>query len=299
MPSYLTPSQFRARGYGVKLDDYIDSDLAATLRRAASAVNTYTAAPTLPVPHDFRGGSIVSESHTWRVDPYARRPQRRVFLYHRPVLTVSSARIYVTNTQYVEFDSTEIYYEPAEGWIEPASANLTSYGLFGAAMLPYVGLEHPHFVATYTYGRTIPVAERLYYSDEANTWRASSGFWTAASVVIQVNGVVVPSTDYQVDRVEGTIKFTANVPEDGDTVDASYTTSLHPDIAEAQGLIAASLISEKALVARGMAGLRAIKVAEISLERDFRREAKGTPVVIPPEASALLDPFIFRSVAFG
>lgn len=297
---YLTPAQFRARNFGVKVDDLLDVDLASYLRRAAEAVHLYTGAPMLPVPHDFRGGTIVGETHVWPIDPYDRRMHHRVFPKHRPVIEVSSARLYATETQYLTFDASEIHYEASEGWIEPASANLTSYGLFGAAMLPFIGLEHPFLSLDYTYGWIVPTTERVYYSDVGNVWRATTGHWRADPVTVQVNGVPVGSGTYVVDRVEGTIRFTSGIPTEDDAVDVTYVGSLPPAIPEAQGIIAASRITEKNLVAQGLGGLRAIRVAELSLERDYRRQDKGTSEVsIPPEAAEILAPYKLTGVVFG
>lgn len=295
---YLTPAQFRARDFGVKVDDLLDVDLASHLRRAAEAVHLHTGAPMLPVPHDFRGGTIVGETHVWPIDPYDRRLHHRVFPKHRPVIEVTSARIYATETQYVTFDASELHYEVSEGWVEPASVNLTSYGLFGAAMLPFVGLERPFLSLDYTYGWIIPFTERIYYSDIGNVWRASTGHWRSDPVTVKVNGVA--HGNFTVDRVEGTITFTSNIPSEDDAVDVTGVGSLPSAIPEAQGIIVAARITEKNLVAQGLGGLRAIRVAELSLERDYRRQDKGTSEVsIPPEAAELLAPYKLTGVVFG
>lgn len=301
---YITPAQFRVKDYGVDVSSMLDVTLAGYLRRAAEDLHTFTCAPTLPVPHDFRGGAIVGESHTWPIDEYQRQPTRRVFPYHRPVIEVSQARLFATKTQYVEFSAAEIYYEPSEGWVEPVSANMTSYGLFGAAILPFVGLEEPHMVLDYTYGRDIPSAERIYYSDTGTTWRATIGSWRSGDdypVTVTVNGTLIDEASYVVDYVEGTIRFTDDIPTEDDAVDVTFTGSLHPAIPEAQGLIAADRIASKALVSSGMTGLRRLTVAELTMERDMPRRGASDPEpdAIPLAAASLLEPFIFRSVAFA
>lgn len=298
---YLTPGQLRAMDLGVKLDALTDAQLASWCRAGALAVNAYTNASKVPVPHDFRGGSIVGETHTWPIDPYERDPRRRVFPYHQPILDVTSVRIYATLDQYVEFDADQIYYERSEGWIEPASANMTSFGLFGAAMLPYIGLAHPHIRLDYTYGAFYPEVERLTKAaSPANTWRATVGFWdNAVPEVVKVNGVTRVG-NYTVDRTEGTVTFTAPIPADGDAIDLTYVGTLHPNIARATGLIAADRIMQRALTSGGLGGLRVLRVAEISLERDFRRTAgKDDEVSIPPEAQDLLAEFREMALAFG
>ncbi|HEX5016516.1 MAG TPA: hypothetical protein VFX15_02895 [Actinomycetes bacterium] len=298
---YLTPAQYRARNYAVDVSSWSDAQLAAQLNRSASAIHAYTAAPTLPTPHDFRGGSIVGETHTWRISDYE-PVTRRVFLFHRPVKAVSTLRIYATDSQYVEFAADEIYYEAAEGWIEPASANLTSYGLFGAAVIPFVGLSQPHVYASYTYGRRIPIEEQI-YPIGGNTWLASIGAWSSDvgdEPVIAVGGVVRPDTDYTIDYRSGQVTFVVNEPASAATVVAQFYTGLHPDIAEAEGLITTGAIADRSYVAT-LGGLRRLTVAEITIERATDRAGGGAaqPVTISEEAAALLDPFIFRSVAFA
>jgi hypothetical protein len=289
---------------GIDVSALTDAQLNRQLMRAASALHNHTAAPITPEPHDFRGGVILGETHTWPIDPYMREVQRRVFPYHTPLLSIQQCRVFATKTQYLELDADELYYELSEGWVEPASANLTSFGLFGAAMLPYVGLSEPHVSIDYTYGRNIAVSERLYYSEELYTWRASVGFWSSAPPAVRVNGLIQTSNGsvYTVDPIEGTITFVSAFPEDGDVIDIDYVTTLHPDIQEAQAIITAGILNEKALVSSGLGGLRAIRVAELSLERDFRRAggaADRAAVVIPAEAEALLEPFAFRGLAFA
>lgn len=292
---YLTPAQFRRMGYGSKVADLTDAELAAVLMRASSAVDSHCAVPTIPQKHDFRGGSIVGETHTWRVDLYDTMPTRRVFLYHRPVLAASSMRIYATAQQYLEIPASELYYESSEGWIEPASSGLTGYGLFGATVLPFVGFQQPHVVVNYTYGRRETVTERAYYGESGNTWVASRGSWIGAPEV-RVNGVLRNAADYTVDATEGSVTFVANVPDGDDAVTVTYTSSLPYDIAEATGIIAASLLSEQALVSQGLGGVRAFRVAEVSVERSYRSEGAAAALEIPLEAAAKLEGYIFRSV---
>lgn len=303
--AYLTPAQFRAMNFGVDTSGFIDVELAAILSRASNEVNSYCAAPTLPVPHDFRGGSITGETHTWHVDAYGRTPTRRVFIYHRPLIEITLMRIYVTKTQYLDVSAAELYYEPTEGWVEPTSANLTSYGLFGATSLPFVGLDQPHSLIDYTYGRSIPTLERIYYSEtNSNTWRASIGWWASLPAPKVYVNDVERTIDFTVDRTEGTVTFTdAPFPIETDTIDVSFAGTLHPDVALATGLIAAERVSSRELIAGGFpSGIRRLKVAEVEVERDLARRGADTyasAATIPPEARDLLDPFIFRSLAFA
>lgn len=298
---YLTPTQLRAMNLGVDLSSWTDVQLASVIARASAAVNSYTGAPGIPVPHDFKGGSITAETHTWHIDEYDTNPTRRIFPYHRPLLTITSMRLYPTKTQFVEFSASELYYELSEGWIEPASANLTSYGLWGAAMYPALGLWEPHSQIDYTYGRRFPTAERIYLDTVTNQWRASAGFWSADAVTVSVNEVLRVG-NYTVDRTEGTVLFSSPLPAGGDAIDVTYTGTLHPNIALATGIIAADRVAQKNLLAAGFPpGIRSFKVAEVAVERDVPRRAGGQPEPdsIPTEASELLDEFRFYALAFG
>jgi len=300
-PVYLTPGQFRAMNLGVSLTGWTDLQLAAYLRRASSSVNNFTGAPRLPVVHDFRGGEVAGETHTWPVDAYDTSPTRKVFLYHRPVIAIASMRIYATKTQYVEFQASELYYELSEGWVEPASANLTSYGLWGAAMYPAIGLSEPHSSIDYTYGDRFPSIEMLYPDTVTNQWRSTVGWWSDETVQVYVNGVLRTSA-YTIDRNEGTVLFSSPIPNSNDDVEVSFTGRLHPDIAMATGIIAAARINDKNLVAAGFPqGVRSFRVAEVQVERDLPRRgaSQPEPESIPNEAAELLEQFRFAALAFA
>lgn len=300
---YLTPGQFRAMNLGVDLTGFSDVQIASYLSRATEAVNEHCGVPSIPVPHDFRGGTITGETHTWPVDPYRVTPQRRLFPYHKPVRNIISMRIYATATQYITFDAAELYYEASEGWVEPASANLTSYGLFGSAVLPFVGLSEPHATLDYSYGRRFSIAEQIYPDAiVANAWRATVGFWSSDAVTVTVNGVL-RTTAYTINRTEGTILFTSPFPAGSDTVEVTATGTLLPRIAIATGITAADRIGQRNLLAAGFpAGVRSFRVAEVAVEKDMpRRLAAGQapPDTLPPEAADLISDLVIRPLAFG
>lgn len=301
MDLYLTPAQFRALNLGVDVKGWTDAELAPILARSSADVNAFCLAPVQPVPHSFLGGSIVAETHVWRTDPYGTRPTRRLFPYHTPVIEVTSMRIFATTTQYLNLSAAELHYEASEGWIEPASANLTSYGLFGSAVLPWVGLSEPYAQLDYSYGRRIPETVRLWYQGEGGfTWRAPMGFWAADPIEVRIDDVVADEDDYTIDRTEGTIRWTANNPDGDARVEADVVSRTTFDIPLATGIIAADRVSERELVAGGFpSGIRSLRVAEVGIDRDIRR-SRGveSEVTIPEKAADLLSGYIFRPVGF-
>jgi hypothetical protein len=297
---YLTPAQLRAMDLPVDLSGLSDAQVAQWIFTSGQAVNSFCNQSNLPVPHDFRGGAITGETHTWEIDPYERDVRRRVFPYHTPIIDVTSVRIYATLDQYLELDASQIYYETSEGWIEPASANMTSYGLFGAAMLPYVGLAHPHVSLDYTYGSLYPTTERIYPDAVlADTWRAMVGFWDATTPIVEVNGT--PSVSFTSDPIEGTITFTGTPPSPTDAIDVTYVGTLHPNISRATGIITAAKLIEKGLISGGLGGLRMLRVAEITLERAVPRQGTASvePPTVPAEAADLLSEFVHRALVWA
>ena len=294
---YLTPGQFRALNFGVPgTADMIDAELAPILLRASADADAYC---LVPRNHSFFGGVVVGETHVWSISPYDPSPQRRVFPKHRPVLSIQSMHIHVTEGQYLNFDNAELHYEPSEGFIEPASASLTSYGLFGSSVLPFVGLTQPYAKIDYTYGERIVLTQQAFYQGEGGmTWRAQTGFWTLDDVTVKINGTTV-TTGFTLNRREGTITWTTGNPNGTDDVEVTFTTSLQPDISLATGIIAAARLSDRKLLADGMPlGVRAFRVAEVSVERDLPRRSSGAyePPSIPAEAADKLDPFRFYYV---
>ncbi|HET9613594.1 MAG TPA: hypothetical protein VFP22_02180 [Candidatus Limnocylindrales bacterium] len=301
MDLYLTPGQFRNLNLGVDVKGWIDAELAPILARASEDANAFCNAPSVPVPHSFLGGSIVGETHVWRTDPYQNRPTRRLFPYHTPVIAISQMRLYATLTQYLDFSASELHYEASEGWVEPASANLTSYGLFGSAVLPWVGLTEPFAQLSYTYGRRIPETVRLWYQGNGGTtWRAQYGFWTSDAIEVRVDDVVV-TTGFTIDRFEGTITWTTNVPSGSARVEADVVSRAPSTLGTAVGLIAADRISSRGLVADGFPeGIRSLRVAEFAIDRNMPRQSMATQnnTTIPDKAAELLSDFMFRPMAW-
>lgn len=301
MVLYLTPGQYRAMNFGTDTASMIDAELAPILTRASADANSFC---QVPANHSFLGGVVVGETHLWSVSPYDQAPQRRVFPYHRPVISIESMRVHVTASQYLNFDNAELHYEPSGGFIEPASAALTSYGLFGSSVLPFVGLTQPYAKIDYTYGFRVPFDERAFYTGNGSyTWRAQTGFWTSDPVVVKINGVVANSANYTLDRMEGTITWTAATrPTGTDTVEVSGISRLPWDIAIAVGLIATDRISSRSFVASQIpASVRSFRVAEVSVDRGFQRGGPSSVMSldIPQEAADKLGPFVYYPLAMA
>ena len=286
---YVTPERFKTMGFGVDLDDLDVFELRATLRRAADRVNAICGAPGLPQPHDFRGGTITDERHIWKMgDGVSTPPSRSIYLWHYPIRTVTSLRIDLTNNRYVDIGEDERYL--TNRTVEIVSLAMTASGLYGAAVVPEIGLLKPRIKATYTYGYSIPTTGEVLEPTDGKTYRAQDQWWTDDTVTVYVDGNVV-TTGFTLDRDEGTVIFTENKAAE---VKADYTTKLPRNIQTATGILAAEALGDREMRARGMSGLRRIQVGEIALEKDA--QMRGSSTLITPavaEAEALLEGFHF------
>ena len=296
MEPYVTPERFKTMGFGVDLDGVEDFELRSVLRRASDRVNTITAAPGLPVPHDFRGGSITAEEHHWGMgDGVSIGPQRTVYLWHTPIRAVSDLRIRLTNTQGVEFQPTEFMVFDKE--VEIVSLALTSSSIFGSYIVPEIGLTEPRIQADYTYGYAVPITRQTLDPTDGKTFRAQDQWWFDDEdypvTVYDQSGATISSSAYTVHHDEGTVEFTTNRDPDS-VVYASFTSKLPRGISTATGILAAEALGDRETRARGMSGLRSIRVGEIELEKEMQMRG-GTTLVTPAvaEAESLLAPFRF------
>ena len=117
-------------------------------------------------------------------------------------------------------------------------------------------------------------------------------------MTVYVNGTE-RTTGITIDRDEGMVIFDDDIdaPDADDVVTADYVYSLPYEIARATALVAASSISERDLVAKGLGNLAEIAVEEVRLRRDARKS--GTVVAaeaIPSSAVGLLEGFRFLTV---
>jgi hypothetical protein len=283
-------------GFGIDISELEDVELTSLINQATAVVNAYCNVPRFPQMHDFRGGAVTDEQHHWR---YPMVPwdigQRRIYLYHWPIIAISSFRIYVTNTQYLEIAPTELMVNNTERYFEVVSLAITSQGLFNALVIPNIGLATPVAKTSYTSGWDFTSTDEYLTCTDGQTWRAQNQFWftdETRAPVIKKNGVV-QTTGFTIDATEGTVVFTDNLPApDTDLVTATYHHKLPPDIQFGTGHIVAYLHGQSELHARGMSSLTRLRVAEVELEKDLRRGLPQGLVenlnMLVPEAALLL-----------
>ena len=297
---YLTPARFREMGFGIDISELDDSELAALIAQAASVVDAYCNVPRIPQKHDFKGGTITKEEHRWAMPEHSLDyGQRRMYPYHWPILEITDFKIYVTNSQYVEISPTELFINNSERWFEIVSYAVTSIGMFGALIVPNIGLATPVAKVSYTYGWDFLVTDESLTHSDGQTWRAQNQYWhttddadgNSRDPVIKKNGVV-QSSGFTVDPVEGTVTFDANLAAT-DTVTATYHHKLPSEIQYGTGHIVAHLHGQAELHARGMAHLTQLKVAEVTMRRDTPKGnslAENLDTMIP-EAAMLLSAY--------
>lgn len=295
--AYLTPQRFRDMGLGIDISELNDAELRSLIAQATTIVNAYCNVPRIPQPHDFKGGVITNERHVWRypVTPFE-IGQRRFYPFHWPIISVESFRIYVTNTQYVQIQPTELMINNTDRYFEVVSLALTSTGLFNALIIPNVGLATPVAATDYTYGWDVLETDEYLDCTDGQTWRAQNQFWFTDSPrapVIKKNGSIV-TTAFTLDPTEGTVVFDAQLAA-SDEVSATYHHKLPSDIQFGTGHIAAYLHGQAELHSRGMAHLTKLRVAEVEMERDLPRVMPANVIqnldVLIPEAAIFLSSF--------
>jgi hypothetical protein len=272
---YLTPDRFREMGFGVDISELDDAELMALIAQASSVVDAYCNVPRIPQKHDFRGGSIVGEQHSWAMPEHSLDyGQRRMYPYHWPILQINNFKIYVTNSQYVEIGPTELFINNSERWFEIVSYAVTSIGMFGALIVPNIGLATPVAKVNYDYGWDFTVVDELLTHSDGQTWRAQNQYWHSTDDVddnsrdpaIEKNGSVI-TTGFSIDHDEGTVVFDDNLAAT-DTIKATYHHKLPQELQYGTGHIVAHLHGQAELHARGMAHLTLLKVQEVTMRRD-------------------------------
>lgn len=284
---YLTPERFRAMGLGADLTEIEDFELRSTLNRASQIADSYCNVPLLPQRFSFKGGTIVDEQHTWS-------PSTRIYPWHKPVREIDYMDIDATNDIYVRLEGGDLYVDKSGGYVEIVALAITPIGFFGATNL--VSLKTPVARISYTYGYDFAVRGEYLDATDALTYRAQNQFWwETPAPVVYVNGTE-QTTGLTIDREEGIVIF--DDPQDVDAiVTADYNHPVPSPVAEATGIIATSLISDKDLIAKGLGNLAEISVEEVRLRRDSRRT--GSFVVadaVPDTAKALLTGYAFVTV---
>lgn len=287
---YVTPAKFRVSGTGVDLTGISDLELRSILSASTDMANEYC---TVPYGHDFRGGTVVDELGTWDMGGAMIPGNRQVYPLHRPVKNVTELKIEVTRDQFISFDPDELHL--SRDRTEVSSMALTSYGLFGAAIIPNIGLQRPQYRIAYSYGESIPVTNEELELDAGKMFRSQDQWWDEdVDPVIRVDGVEVGPDDYTIDFDEGTVTLDGTVT-DSTRVHADFSHRLHSGIARGTTVIATSELGERNMTRKGLSGLIELAVGDVRIRRDFPRA--GVRVQgIPDRAKQLLDPFRFISV---
>jgi len=287
MLPYLTPQRYRSMGLGTEEQD--DTVLRSHINRASLAVDRFCNIPMVPSRYSFRGGTVVDEDHDFYMGDGVSTPQQRVFWpFSKPIKSVQSLRIYVTNSQYVNFEPSELFVRKDS--IEVVSMTMTAVGLFGQYSIPILGLTVPTARISYTYGHDFTATEEFVEPTDGQLYRAQNQFWNDTDVVVKVDGVVT-TTGFTIDRTEGTVRFDENQPADT-VISVSYGYSLPNEVSQATGITVARYIGDSELIAKGMSGVQALRVGEISIERFNPRASAGKQTDLhdlPNEAKQLLD----------
>lgn len=293
MKPYMTPGRFRLGDYGVDLSSITDAGLASILQTSTAMVNGYCTVPTHPAEYDFRGGTVVDEEYTWDLSHELQPAKSRALSRYTPIVSVENFRIDVTGTQYLGFTSDQLYLTTNS--IEVIAPSTSGFGLYGAAMIPAIGLIPPMAKWNVTYGYRFSARGEELYPSDAREYRAFNQWWhDDPEPIIYVDGAVVPVADYTLDTDEGTVTF--DDPQDPNVVvTADFDYRLPPNIGEGTALVALQRLGERNLTRKGLYGLVEIAVGEVRLRRDFPR-AGVQRHGISDEVMQLLDPFKFITV---
>lgn len=293
MKPYMTPGRFRIGDYGADLSSITDAGLASMLQTSTNMVQGYCTVPTIPVEYDFRGGTITGEETAWELGHELLPGQRRVLPRFTPVIEVSELRIDVTGTQYVGFNNDQLYV--TDGSIEIIAPS-TTVGMFGAAIVPAIGLIPPIAVTSYSYGyRFSARGEELYPSDAKEFRGFHQWWWEDPEPTIYVDGAEVATSEYTLDLDEGAVTFDT-APDANVTVTADFDYRLPDAISEATALIGLQRLGERNLTAKGLHGMIELAVGDVRIRRDFPRAGVARHGV-SDEVMQLLDPYRFVTVA--
>lgn len=286
MPRYLTAGAYRAIGLGVDVSETTNATLEAHIATASSLVNAACAAPT---GHDFRGGSITDEAHTWDIGNKYRPASNRVYVSHRPILTASRLAIEIVQTPSITMSGDKLYVHEVEGFIEPIALTVATIGVINLTQIPTIGLRKPVARVDYTYGWHFISSDEPLAAVSTGELRAANQFWFSdEDVALKADGTDVSSGTYTIDRTEGTIQVTSGF-DFSKTYTATYHYPLPTDIARATAIVMSDLIGYTNINASGLSGLSGIRVEEIELRQSSRAGFIAVP--ISPAAQVLLAPY--------
>ncbi len=290
---YMTANRFNALGgFGIDASFLTGPQLRATMQRASTMVDRWTAQALLPQAHSYRGGTVTGEQ--MRFTPpnplVAYSGSRRIFPAHLPLRTVTAFALDFTNGYHITLvPANDLYVNATEGWFEIVASSPT---IIGYPPIGYwFGLFQPVATYSYTYGYSVATADEALDALSPTLFYGSCGNWdSTVAPVVKVAGVVkTVTTDYTVNYADGSVTLTA-APAVGAEVTASYTSLVPTAIEQATGIIATDLIG-KARNTQRMPGLSSMKVAEISLTRqmgDRGRYVTQNGISIPEDAAVLL-----------
>lgn len=292
MPTpYMSGPRFLAvAGFGIDASFLTGPQLRASLQRATTMVNAWTSNAQIPVPFDFRGGTVTGEQHRFQppnpILAYA--GSRRVFPHQLPLRTVTAFALDFTNGYHITLNpANDIYVNATEGWAEIVASQPT---IIGYPPIGYwFGLYQPVASISYTYGYRNAIVGDTLEAASPFLYYGTYGQWDSTGVSVTLDGAVQDPSTYKVNAADGSVKFTT-APGVGVEVAASYTALLPAAVEQAAGIIATDLIA-KARNTQRMPGLSSMKVAEISLTRQMGDRGRYTTkngISIPEDAAVLL-----------
>lgn len=137
---YLTAPEYRAYELGDLTDasgsELTDAALDAFIATASSLVDAYAG-----YSFAYRQST---ERHTWR------QKNRRVYPRSKPIVSVVSFKVYVSNQQNAAFTVQDTFVNSDQGYVEITSLANVTYSLFPAIVA--LGLIEPVAEITYTHG---------------------------------------------------------------------------------------------------------------------------------------------------
>lgn len=290
---YITPRRFRTMGLGVDIGERSDAELGALLEISTDKVDTYC---NVPPQHSFLGGTITDEQRVWHTGNTHNPGQRRIWPEHRPIKSLGSVAIDVTNGQFIEFDPGNVYIDHRIDSIEITSLQLTPASVFVSGLAPYIALQRPRSRVSYTYGWDLVTHERITTPETTmpgQEFDLANQFVTASGVSVTRNGTVLtPGADYELDAYEGVLTLIAPIKRT-DAVYIDYHYPLPGKIARATALIGADVVSWSNQMSAGLGGLSGIKVNEVELRAS--KSAGFATVPVNPAAQEILSGFMYRN----
>lgn len=299
-PGYMTTKRFRKSGFGIGLDGLKEFDIRANILRASLAADAFCNVPMAPVRYSFKGGEIVAEEHSFS----SGNRNGRIYPYHTPLRSVSALRILATENQYIDFTPSDLFVNKFEGYVEIINLALTKIGIWGNSGIPSMGLFVPVSRISYSYGNQYPVVDEPLLAtdelsgDEVSEFIASVGWWdTNETIELKLDDTVLTG-GYTVDPDSGTVTLDEPVSASS-LLTASFIYKCPWEVQEATGIATQAFLGDRALAAKGMAGVESIEVEEVRIRRVGSRSGAEKGVELPAAAQALLHGLNFMTVRGG